>query len=419
MRSRKRPIWLYPVIGAACLLLAVARPSLANSNNFDMSPLKASPAQVENARPSASAVTDFGTSLVADMAAKQPRKNIFVSPLSVFLALSMAETGSEGKTRAAIRHALSVPDGVSEEQLHDSAFAMLQSLRSQSGVELAIANGLWSDPSVPLSPTFVERCRKLYDAQATTLDLRQPSAANVINDWVKQNTRGKIPTIVTPDALRDAKAVLTNAVYFHGKWEHQFPKDKTQNAPFHLVNGQLKTVQMMHQISIPHAYRKGDGFEAAVLGYQGSQIQFYAILPDPGKRPEEVLTPAALKQLLSPGIAGELDLNLPRFTLDFSANLNAPLTRLGMGVAFDRHGAEFAPIGSPQFYISDVLHKTRLEVDEEGTVAAASTALNMKTAAVMVGQKKTLVFDRPFAVLLRDGASGAVLFAGVVYEPMR
>ena len=419
MRTRKFPIWLYPALsGALFLIFAVTLPGSAKMRGMDTEP-PSSPVQAENTRPAASAISDFGARLVADMAAKQPRQNIFVSPLSVFFALSMAETGSEGKTRAAIRHALSVPDGISEEQLHDSSFAMLQSLRSQTGVELAIANGLWSDPSVPLSPAFVERCRKLFDAQATTLDLRQPSAANVINDWVKQHTRGKIPTIVTPDTLRDAKAVLTNAVYFHGKWQHQFSKDKTQNAPFHLVNGQLKTVPMMHQASISRAYRKGDGFEAAVLGYEGSQIQFYAILPNPGKRPEDVLTPAALKQLFSPGMAGELDLSLPRFTLDFSANLNAPLTRLGMGVAFDRHAAEFAPMGSPQFYISDVLHKTRVEVDEEGTVAAASTAVNMTATSVVVGQKKTLVFDRPFAVLLRDGTTGAVLFAGVVYEPMQ
>jgi serine protease inhibitor len=123
--------------------------------------------------------------------------------------------------------------------------------------------------------------------------------------------------------------------------------------------------------------------------------------------------------LLSPGLAGELDLRLPKFTLDFGVDLNAPLARLGMGIAFDRHAAEFGPMGSPQFYISDVLHKTRVEVDEEGTVASASTAVNMSAVSAVVGPKHSLVFDRPFAVLLCDRASGAVLFAGVVYEPMR
>jgi serpin B len=178
----------------------------------------------------------------------------------------------------------------------------------------------------------------------------------------------------------------------------------------------IKKVQFMHRDSIPHAYRSGPGFEAAALPYGASTIVLYAILPAPGKTPEEALAQVHIQDLRSAGSA-ELDLKLPKFTLDFAAGLRAPLERMGMASAF-RGGADFTPMGSPKFYIGDVLHKTRLEVDEEGTVAAAATAITMRATAVMrPKQKKVLVFDRPFGLLVCDTQTSAILFAGVIYDP--
>lgn len=143
----------------------------------------------------------------------------------------------------------------------------------------------------------------------------------------------------------------------------------------------------------------------------------YAILPAAGKSPEEVLRKISVEALRSPARRNELDLKLPRFNLDFSAGLKDPLTQLGMGPAFQPRG-DFVPLGSPKFYVGDVLHKTRLEVDEEGTVAAAATGVAILATAVRAQpEKKVLVFDRPFALLLCDVQTGAILFAGVVYEP--
>jgi len=290
-------------------------------------------------------------------------------------------------------------------------------LQSQKGAELAIADALWSDIKVPLSPDFIQRCRKLYEAEATTLDFSKPAAANTINNWVKEKTRNKIPSIVTPDMVRASAAIITNAVYFHGKWQTQFPKAETQESIFHLDNGGQKKVPLMHHSSIKNAYRSGDGYEAAALSYQASGIQMYAILPVPGKSPEEILGKISVDKLRSPASSNELDLKLPRFTLDFSAALKDPLSQLGMMPAFQPRG-DFATLGSPRFYIGEVLHKTRLEVDEEGTIAAAATATTVLMASIHAPpEKKTLVFDRPFALLLCDVQTGAILFAGVVYEP--
>jgi serpin B len=241
---------------------------------------------------------------------------------------------------------------------------------------------------------------------------------------VKHKTEEKIPTIVSPDNLRGSPAVLTNAVYFKGGWESKFDKSETKEGDFHLAQSKagheakIKKVTFMHNASIPRGYRAGPGYEAAALPYGSSDIVLYAILPAPGKTPEKVLAGISLASLRSASQSVELDLKLPKFTLDFAAELNSPLEKMGMASAF-RGGANFVPMGSPKFYIGQVLHKTRLEIDEEGTVAAAATAVVMRALSAMrpPQKKKTLVFDRPFALLLCDTRTGAILFAGVVYEP--
>lgn len=374
--------------------------------------------QNQDTQTAGEAVNAFGLKLVREVASQNKRQNVFVSPLSVFAALSMAETGSAGQTQKAIRDTLAVAPSVSDAGLHESVSALLKSLNSQKGVQLSIANGLWSDVQWPLKPSFVEQCKNFYAADATTLDFSQASAvADKVNSWVNEKTRGKISNIVGPDFVRDSKAILTNAVYFMGGWRHTFDKAQTKLGPFHLVNGKKKNVLFMHRAELEDAYRNGHGFEAAALPYENSEMLMYAILPDQGKSPEEVLAKISVDDLRYPSGNYELDLRLPRFTLDFSAALKTTLVHMGMAPAFQR-GADFTPMGPPNFFISDVLHKTRLEVDEEGTVAAASTAIGMATGAMRrTPPTKTLVFDRPFAILLCDARTGTILFAGVIYEP--
>jgi serine protease inhibitor len=375
----------------------------------------------------ATAVNAFGLKMVTDVAAQRPQKNVFLSPLSVFAALAMTESGAAGQTRTAMRQAMAVPASISEDALQESASALLKSLRSRKGVELLIANALWADAELPLAPRFVQQCLSLYQADATTLDFSEPTAADAINAWVKRNTQGKIPSIVTVSDVRNSATIITNAVYFKAGWMFRFPKNQTQDGTFHLVNSKEKKVPFMHRSAIPGAYRSGNGFEAAALPYgssryQSSQIALYAVLPAAGKSPEEVLAKIMVKELVvasQRNVLELLDLRLPRFTLDFSAGLRGPLEQMGMSVAFGRE-ADFSPMGSPKFYINEVLHKTRLEVDEEGTVAAAVTAVVTAAAKPEKPQpveRKTLVFDRPFGLLLCDTQTGAVLFAGVIYDP--
>src|ERR1700694_942203 len=239
--------------GRWCIVLAFVMASAAaqTSKNPQSKSGPASkvtdPRQVEKAKIAVLALNYFGQQLLAGLAASNRHQNLFVSPLSVFVALTMAETGSDGQTRAGIRHALAVPTYVSEDALHQAASSLLKSLKSQQGAEFSIANALWSDPSQPLSARFVQQSRNLYEADARTLDFNQPGAASVINKWVKQKTHDKILNIVTPDIVRASKAMLTNAVYFHGKWRVQFPKENTQDMTFHLANGREKKTPMMRK----------------------------------------------------------------------------------------------------------------------------------------------------------------------------
>ena len=371
----------------------------------DIRPDRVSPQETKTA---SAAMNEFGVKLISNLSASQPHKNIFISPMSVFIALAMTEKGTTGETQAAIRRTLAVPHDVTEEQLHGSASAVLKALDSSDG--LSFADALWSDQR--LAPAFTEECRKFYRAEATTLDLsKADAAAKQINDWVNKNTGSKIPSIVKPGDVVGSKVVLTNAVYFHGTWSKPFPKNVTQERIFHLADGGEKDVQMMYQRELPGGYRKGDGFEAVALDYRASHIRFYAILPEPGTSPEQALAGVSVQGLEA--TSGQVGLlGLPRFSLDFSQALSDSLKAMGMGAAFTS-SHDFRAMGAGNFSISNVLHRAVLEVDEEGTTASGTTAVVTRS----LPQGHILEFDRPFAVVLCDTQTGAILFAGVVYDP--
>lgn len=358
----------------------------------------------------------FGFVLLQRECSRRPRENVFISPMSIFLSLAMMEKGAGGETKLALRKALALATETSEQAINDSTVLLMKRLRLQQGGELDIANALWANADFTIAPEFMHVCQEIYDATVRTLDLNQPSSAAVINEWVTEKTRGKISQIVTPAGIVGLPAILTNAVYFKGKFLDPFPKEATQPRTFYLAAGREKLVPMMQKTGLSGAYRSGKKSEAAALHYRNSNIVIFVILPQKGISPEEALTEDFSTLIVEHDV--ELDLLMPRFRIEFNSGLRESLTSMGIGIAFEYPGADFSGIGSP-FYVSDVLHKTLLEVDEEGTVAAAATAAVFLGAALSPREprRRQLIFDRPFAVLLRDYTSSATLFAGVVYEP--
>jgi serine protease inhibitor len=360
----------------------------------------------------------FGLTLLRQESAQTPKQNVFISPLSTFLALAMTENGASGETKAAMRKVLALPTDANEETFNECVVTLMKSLQSQGKAELAIANALWLDAKSTISSDFVSVCEKIYDSAVQRMDLSQPSSASRINAWVSEKTRGKIPTIVTPNGIRGLPAILTNALYFKGKFWVAFPKEATRLMAFHLTDGREKVVPMMRIAGLHDSYRSGKKLEAAVLHYKESGIALYMLLPNRGTSPEEILTEESVQELQAAEGSVSLDLSMPRFAIDFNSCLKESLTRLGMGIAFQCPGADFSALGSPLFSLGEVIHKTHLEVDEEGTVAAAATVMGVRSIGRPPRVKrKTLVFDRPFAVLLRDRTTGTIVFVGVVYEP--
>jgi serpin B len=225
----------------------------------------------------------FGLRLLQEEASRAPKKNVFISPLSVFLAMAMAEVGAAGETKSAMRRALRLPVDASQEALNQASAALMKEFRLAKSGDLTIANALWTDIEATVAAEFLSVCQEVYDAAVQAIELSQPDAAIAINKCVAEKTPGNIRDIVTPADIAGAPAVITNAVYFKGRFSTPFRKEATQAKRFRLPNGSERLVPMKRQKYLDGAYRHGKGFKAAVLDYEGSRIELYLLLPNTGR----------------------------------------------------------------------------------------------------------------------------------------
>jgi serpin B len=363
---------------------------------------------------------DFGLKLFAKLRAAKGTGNLLISPLSIATCLDMAYAGAAGETKAAMARAL----GVSELQLSElntANAALKQNLEgSDPGIEVAIANSLWAKQGLDFKPEFMAMARQSYSAKVTTLDFADPAAAATINDWVKQNTRGKIDKIVDDPPDGAAALFLINAVYFKGQWQAKFDPKLTEQADFHLTGGQTRQVPMMQQNG-KYRYFNGDGFAAVALPYGKGAMSLTVLLPDDGVALDgwlDNLNAANWDRWMGKMRQREGEVKLPRFKLTYEETLNSALQALGMGPAFNGQ-ADFTNMREKRdLYISQVKHKAIMEVNEEGTVAAAVTSTEMRTTSAIQPQPPfTFVADRPFLAAVRDNKTGSILFLTAVREP--
>ena len=360
----------------------------------------------------ASANTRFGFKLLQDLREREPGANIFISPLSISIALTMTYNGAAGETEHAMAEVLEI-GGLDRDTVNHSNAALRNSLEDPDPkVEISIANSIWSRQGVEFNPDFLERNRVFFGAEVASLDFSALEATEIINEWVNTNTNGKIEKIVdriNPQTL----LFLINAIYFKGNWQDEFNKSMTRQGIFHLSDGNEKRVEMMRREG-EYPYFRGENFEATSLPYGDGRLGMYIFLPNRDSNLNKFLGN------LNAGNWGDWisqfqdrrhDMMLPRFKLEYEVSLNDTLEALGMGIAFGS-GADFSGMG-PSLFISEVKHKTFVEVNEEGTEAAAVTAV--------VGVKSVpSVFrvDRPFFFAIYDTETETVLFMGVVTEPM-
>jgi serpin B len=349
--------------------------------------------------------------------------NVFFSPLSIRAALAMTAAGAKGKTLEEMNAVLHLGG----DNAHAAMSELLRDLEQEPKLNerpkltLRIANALWGQQRYPFNPAYVKLVRQQYQAEAKSLDFGdEPAARKQINDWVEQKTNKKITNLIPSGILNnETRLVLTNAVYFNARWAHEFGKEDTSAQPFHVSKDNDVTVPTMRQTT-HFNYAETPEFQAIGMRYEGYETSMVILLPRQlFNSIESNLTAKQLDDTIGALKSRKLDLSLPRFEIEQSASLADKLQALGIKLAFDAILSDFSGMTSAQpLFISDVLHKAFVRVDEEGTEAAAATAVMMGAgAAPMMDEPLRVQVDRPFLFVIRHEKTGEILFMGRVVNP--
>lgn len=365
----------------------------------------------------------FGLGLLRQVAAARPDSNVFLSPLSAGMALAMAYNGATGETKRQMAEALALgARGVDDV---NAGNRWLRGALQGGGVELAVANGMWAARGVPFEPALTERVRAAYGAEVAEVDFTEDATPARINDWVARATRGRIAEITAAPMDPALLLYLTNAVYFKGRWADEFAPAATRDRPFLLPGGARAPRPTMHRLG-SYGYLEGDGFRAVRLPYRGDRMALYVFLPDSASSLaafRALLTPQRWDAWMAEFAPRDVDVALPRFRAEGTFPLVEPLAALGIRDAFDPTRATFHALlpasrlgGGRNVFISEAVQKTWIEVNEEGTEAAAATGIGASVTSAPP-PPVPFVVDRPFVAAVRDDRTGALLFVGQVTDP--
>ncbi len=353
--------------------------------------------------------------------------NLFYSPYSISLALAMTYAGARGDTEKAMADTLRFL--LPQSRLHPAFNSLDLELASrgqgakgkdEEGFRLHIVNAIWGQKGYNFLQEYLDLLAENYGAGLRILDfMKEPEQSRVtINDWVSEQTEQKIKDLIPQGALDETtRLVLTNAIYFNAAWQYPFNENVTAPGSFSLLSGQKVLVPMMKQTEA-FGYAEEDGYQAVELPYDGRELSMVILLPEEGKFGS---VEASLSRQLVDGIVERIGtqqvlLSMPKFKYESSFGLKRALTSLGMGVAFTSD-ADFSGMdGKRDLYIQDVLHKAYVSVDEAGTEAAAASAVIVGVTSVPANPVEVEI-DRPFIFLIRDIATGTVLFVGRVLNP--
>ena len=401
-------------------------PSEATLSELVMSSVERIAADPADAGLAAQAINDFGLELLRS--ATPGGENSVLSPASIVLALAMARTGARGETAAEMDRVLR--DVASDE--HASWLNALDAaLANRSGtfkdrfnkdaeVLLRIANQAYAQRDFPLEPAYLDALAARYGSGLRMVDFRQNAegARRDVNAWVAERTEERIPELLPPGVVDElTRLVLVNAIYLKAAWLSPFDEEATAPGAFNLLDGSTIDAPTMHDI-LGLRYADGDGWQAVELPYVGRQLAMLVVVPDDLASFEAGLDGAALNRIVAALEDERVALSLPRFGIESKLTLNEVLKSMGMPLAFDPLGADFSGITPvDDLYISGVIHQANIDVDEEGTEAAAATGVVMGTTS-MPPEPIPMTVDRPFIFALRDLETGAILFLGRVVEPV-
>ena len=381
------------------------------------------PVAVQGETANAAAVTQFGALLMAE-AMKLDAENPVISPLSAYFALAMAADGAAGDTLAEFGALL----GLSGAELDALCAGLAQALTENAGsTELSIANSAWIDTceALVVEESWLNAVKAAMGAEAISADLSTQEAVAAINDWVKKNTNGLIPSLREEPYQDDVMFVLLNALYFKAKWQSPFEAEDTHEAAFTVAGGEAVQTEFMQDWGCYRDYIESEGVCGTVLPYDDGKTAFLALLPREGADVRAFAATLDAEQIASYLAAVQsgtyMDLLIPKFTAETEFKMNDALKAMGLVQAFDPEKADFTAMGhagDAPLYIGNVLQKVKLIVDEEGTEAAAVTSVEMAAGCAMPPPVKVeLRFDRPFAYAVIDLATGVPMFLGVMENP--
>jgi len=353
--------------------------------------------------------------------------NLFYSPYSISAALAMTYAGAREDTQKQMADTLQFY--LSQNQLHPAFNSLDQELASRGegaqgkdgeGFRLNIVNAIWGQKDYAFLTSFLDTLAENYGAGLRILDFiseTEPSRIT-INDWVSDETEGRIEDLIPQGAISQmTRLVLTNAIYFNAAWQYPFEESATSPGVFYLLHGDKVTVPMMEQQE-SLSYTEGDNYQVVELPYDGQELSMVILLPNSGQFEafEEAIDYQQVKDIIGNLERREVRLKMPKFEFDSSFGLKRTLIDMGMPVAFSA-GADFSGMtGEKDLFISDVIHKAFVSVDEAGTEAAAATAVIMELTA-MPEAPIEVTLNRPFIFLIRDIETGAILFVGRVMNP--
>jgi serine protease inhibitor len=349
-------------------------------------------------------------SYVAKLMSQMPQdQNYMISPFSIRMAMALAANGADGDTKKEICDALDIGDLGAYNQL---AADLIKKYSEKKDVKLDVANSIWLNTDTAGGAKFSDAYQTLIGDfySGTAQEVTDENAVKTINDWISEKTNGKIKDVLSDSEFLSA---LVNTIYFKGEWQKQFDEEATKAGAFTQRDGKTVEKQFMNE-SAYYQYFENDSLQALKLPYKDRTTSMYVVLPREGKQMN-----CSLKTIKKQMSSGFVEVKLPKFKVEYSQELKSALKTMGIGLAFESQSADLTPMFNelPQGmnpYIGKILHKTYIDVDENGTEAAAATAVIVEGGGVLPQEPKQFTADRPFAYYICDDESGEVLFAGEI-----
>ncbi len=362
----------------------------------------------------------FGLELFQKVRSSSNEENLLVSPFSISVALAMAYNGADTTTKEEMEKTMKL-NGLTKEQINGSYQKLIEDLQSlDEKVVFEIANAIFYADEFSIKSDFLSLNRTVYDAEVTNLNFNSPSAVETINNWVNKKTQGKIQEIVRQLRPLD-RMILLNAIYFYGTWTKKFNENGTTNHTFNKTDGTNLEVPMMNKLeTLP--YSSKNEFKAIKMPYGNGQYNMVVILPKEGFNSQNVINLLSAENwetwMSEFKLTDRVDVTMPRFKFAFETSLKDVLSSMGMQEAFIAEKADFTAITEEDLFISEVRHKSFIDVNETGTEAAAVTSVVFSTTSIGESQPVVPFFvNKPFIFAITENDTGAILFIGEVKHP--